>query len=95
LWQSNALTDNKLTLREPNIAKLLNDESFIRRLKDEATTNGQQKRERWLTDRPPKRTIIEKAKKIVSMPFAEYISPDMEKKLQALKKEIKKIEKLE
>lgn len=81
-------------MHQSNFAKLLNDESFIRWLKDEAMSEEQQRWDHWLADDPERRIIVEKAKKLVTMPFIEKNPPDVEKQLQTLQKKLEKLEKI-
>jgi hypothetical protein len=77
-----------MTSKDPNLKKLLNDESFIRWLKDEATVEERQKWDHWLNDDPEREIITQKAKKIATMPFVENDSVDIGEELWALRKEI-------
>jgi hypothetical protein len=81
-------------MEQSNLEKLLNDESFLRWLKDKATIEEQQRCDRWLSDDPERRIIVEKAKKLVTMPFIEKNPPDVEKQLQTLQKKLEKLEKI-
>jgi hypothetical protein len=78
---------------QSDLKKLLNDESFIRWLRDEASNQGKRKWDRWLGERHERYAIVQKAKKIVTMPFTEKTPPDVERELQVLQAEIAKKEK--
>jgi hypothetical protein len=58
-------------MQQSGLKKLLNDESFIRWLKDEATFKEQQRWDNWLGEYPERQIIIKKAKKLVTMPVVE------------------------
>jgi hypothetical protein len=64
-------------MKHPDLKELLNDESFIRWLNDEAAFEEQQTWDRWLGDDPRRQHIVQKAKKLMTMPFAEEALPDV------------------
>jgi succinate dehydrogenase/fumarate reductase flavoprotein subunit len=72
------------SMKQTALKELLNDESFIRWLQDEAAPEEQQTWDRWLTDGPEKQALVQKAGKIMTMPFVEKTPPDVEKELQEL-----------
>lgn len=67
------------------IADLLNDESFLRWIRDEATIPEKKKWTQWLSENPNYQVKVEKAQKIVFMPFK---NPD---KLSGKAEEIRKM----
>ncbi|MDZ7690787.1 MAG: hypothetical protein U5K69_06575 [Balneolaceae bacterium] len=58
--------------KENTLANLLNDESFLRWLRDDAKKSEENKWKEWLYSDPKRKAVIEKAKKINSMPFREW-----------------------
>jgi hypothetical protein len=78
-------------MHQSNLKRLLNDESFIRWLKNEETNKEQQRWDHWLGDDFERQIIVRKAKKIVTMPFMEKIPLNVEKQLQVLQKKIEKL----
>ena len=83
---------NKLDLQHSNLEELLNDESFIRWLRDEATRQEEQKWDRWLADDPENRMTVRKAKKIITMPFIEDIPSDTKEELRILIEQIEEFD---
>jgi hypothetical protein len=80
-------------MQQSDLKKLLNNESLIRWLKGEAIIREQRNWDQWLEDHPQQRTTIEKARKIVTMPFVENMPSDTEKELCVLRNKIAKVKK--
>lgn len=73
------------------LSKLLNDESFLRWLRNNASLEEKTKWKRWLLQHPEHRKVVEKAHKFVTMPFGKVQEgPDKKEQLNELQKKISK-----
>lgn len=54
------------------LANLLNNESFLRWLREDASREEQDKWEKWMSSNPERKILVEKAKKIITLPFREW-----------------------
>lgn len=64
---------------------LLNEESFMRWLKNEAEPNEREKWEQWRSENQYHKILEKKAKKIVNMPFNDWSSQiDTEEELEKI-----------
>lgn len=70
--------------KENTLANLLIDESFLRWLRDDAKKREEDKWNEWLSSDPERKALVDKAKKINSMPFREW--DDSSDKIQQLEK---------
>lgn len=75
--------------QESLLGKLLNDESFIRWLEGNASHGGKEEWNRWLSKNPNHQVVIEKARKILNMPFKTIpVDICLQQELNRLKKNI-------
>ncbi|HYW33887.1 MAG TPA: hypothetical protein VE868_00640 [Balneolaceae bacterium] len=74
-----------------NLEEFLNDESFIRWVKEESSKQEKQKWDRWLAENSETRTTVRKAKKIIRMPFIKDFPNDNEEALRTLQKRVEEL----
>ena len=82
-------------MTESLLARLLNDESFIRWVEGEPGSADNKKWDAWLLENPAHQTVVKKAKKMLNMPFQTFPTADgdMPAELQRLKEQLHNREK--
>jgi len=85
--------NNKFTLDNSLLVKLLNDESFIRWLDGRVSDREQKKWDKWFLENSRHRELVKKARKITTMPFVDHKPADLQKELKILEKKLNNLTK--